>query len=365
MAFRSMDEGFRASCRGPVGRKQLVMTRYLMTLYRWKWLFLLTLLIMLGGSALGAYYLFPPQYTATARIWVDGQANGQDASMGLTVSKREQDALQQLTGTDSFLGDVLKPTPIGAQLNGEPRHDQDIMRPVRKHLKIETLGPNTVVVSYAGRNPAVSQQIVQGTLDHFQAWITKTQADLTTAQSQKYQQMMQNQLDLYKKQMEDAQKQVNDFLTIYPNPLPTTAEYQQLQELKQSSEAAAGLYATVAARLAGLNTSDALATTYQSMSFRVLDSPVAPVTASIPLKQVAEYIALTLVASFGLVAIAIILLTWRDTAVRTVEDVGALSDLPVLAIIPGLKSGSKRERASAIRDKVGVAIAQHASIRRS
>ncbi len=340
------------------------MTRYLMTLYRGKWLYLLTLLIMLGGSVLGAYYLFPPQYTATARIWVDGQANGQDASMGLTVAKREQDALEQLTGTDSFLTDVLKPTPIGAQLNGQPRHDQEILKTVRKRLTIEALGPNTVVVSYDGRDPAVSHQIVKGTLDQFQAWITKTQADLITAQSQKYQQEMQNQLDLYKKQKEDAQKQVNDFLLIYPNPFPTTPQYQQLQELKQSAEAAAGLYATVAARLASLNTNDALTNTYQAMSFRVLDAPVVPISASIPLKPVAEYIALTVVASFGLVAIAIILLTWRDKAVRTADDIASLSDLPVLATVPGLKSGSKRERASAIRERVGVAIAEHASSRR-
>lgn len=340
------------------------MTRYMMTLYRGKWLYLLTLLIMLGGSALGAYYLFPPKYTATARIWVDGQANSQDASMGLTVAKREQDALQQLTNTDSFLTAVLKPTPIGAQLNGQPRHDQEILDPVRKNLKIEALGPNTVVISYDGKDPAVSHQIVKGTIDQFQAWITKSQADLITTQSQKYQQEMQHQLDQYKKQKEDAQKQVNDFLLIYPNPFPTTPQYQQLQELKQAAEAATGLYATVAARLASLNTTDALANTYQAMSFRVLDAPVVPISASVPLKPVAEYIALTVVASFGLVAIAIILLTWRDKAVRSVDDIEGLSAIPVLGIVPRLETGSIRERASAIRERVGVVIAEHASSRR-
>jgi uncharacterized protein involved in exopolysaccharide biosynthesis len=234
-------------------------------------------LIMLGGSVLGAYSLFPPQYTATSRILVDGQPSTQGASTGSTVTKREQDALQQLTDTDSFLTAVLKPTPTGAKLNGQPHHDQEIMRPVRKHLKIETLGPNTVVVSYAGRNPAESQQIVKGTLDQFQAWITEAQTDLMAAQTQKYQQETQKQLDLYKKQMEDVQKQVNDLLVIYPNPLPTRAEYQQLQELKQSAESATSLYATVAARLVSLDTTNAMSTEYQSMNFRVIDASPCPV----------------------------------------------------------------------------------------
>ena len=203
------------------------------------------------------------------------------------------------------------------------------MRPVRKHLKIETLGPNTVVVSYAGRNPAESQQIVKGTLDQFQAWITQTQTDVMTAQTQKYQQETQKQLDLYKKQMEDVQKQVNDLLVIYPNPLPTRAEYQQLQELKQSAESATSLYATVAARLVSLDTTNAMSTEYQSMNFRVMDAPALPGVALIPLTRVAEYLVLALVASFGLLATAILLVTWRDTAVRTVHDEGALSEVPL------------------------------------
>jgi hypothetical protein len=51
--------------------------------------------------------------------------------------------------------------------------------------------------------------------------------------------------------------------------------------------------------------------------------------ASIPLTQVAEYLVLALVASFGLLAAAILLVTWRDTAVRTVHDEGALSEVPL------------------------------------
>lgn len=340
------------------------MTRYLMTLYRGKWFYFSALLIMLGGSAIGAYYLFPPQYTAAARIWVDGQASDRDSSMGLTVAKREQDALEQLVNTDTFLAAVLKPTPIGAQLNGLPHHDEKIMEPVRDHLTFETVGSNTLVVSYDGRDPAVSQQIVQGTLTQFQSWISTTQADLTAAQSQQYQVEMQQQLDLYKQQMVDAQKQVTDFLALNPDPLPATAEYQQFQALKQSADSAAGLYATIAARLAGLNTSGALSNTYQAMNFRILDAPTAPAVASVPLKQVAEYIVLALGASFGLVAAAIILLTWRDPTVRTVNDLAAVTDLPVLAVVPALESSSIQERASVIHEVVTVTIAEQASSRR-
>jgi hypothetical protein len=93
---------------------------------------------------IGARFLFPPQYTSTARIWVDGQLSNSDASMELTVAKRQQETLEQLINTDSFTTDSLNETAMSGQLTGASDHDRRVRESVREDLSLDVLGSNTV-----------------------------------------------------------------------------------------------------------------------------------------------------------------------------------------------------------------------------
>jgi hypothetical protein len=54
------------------------------------------------------------------------------------------------------------------------------------------------------------------------------------------------------------------------------------------------------------------------------------------LTRLAEYLALGLIASFGLIACAVAFATWQDTTIRTGDDLQRVTRAPLLDAIPHL-----------------------------
>src|SRR5262245_43493463 len=176
--------------------------RYLGTFYRGRRLYIPVLLLLLAVTLLGTYYLASTQYEATARIWVDKPALDNvldpNAPSGFVSPGQQQaDKLAQLLQTDSFVAAIITNTNASGRLASDSDRDR-VIKEVRAKLAVTPLGSNTVKIAYAGSDPVLSQQMVQGTIDQFRAWDLTARVEQSAIESRFY----QKQLQIYQDQVD-------------------------------------------------------------------------------------------------------------------------------------------------------------------
>ena len=260
------------------------MKRYLATFFRGQWLYLAVLLLMLGASGVGTYSLSRSEYQATARIWVDKptlNAILYPNTPGYTPPPASQhaDKLQQLLQTDAFVTAVLKRTSASARLSGVLDQDRKVISGVRKRLQVAVLGPNTVRISYAGADPVLCQEMVQGTIDQFRSWSLASQVQKNAVELQFYQQQLeihedqlrdiagklaeqnaielqfyQQQLKVHDEQLKDVSQRLDAFQAQSPRPDATSPQYLELQRLLREFDEAQAQYRATKAKVDTLET---------------------------------------------------------------------------------------------------------------
>lgn len=319
------------------------MKPYFATFFRGRWLFLLALLVMLSASGAGAYFLSGSEYEASARIWIDRpplvDLLGTSQGYGGAPAQQQGDILYQLIQTDSFMTAVVKETKASKALTGRPQEDRLLLAAVREKMAYSVVGPNTVTIGFSGTDPLLCQQVVQGAIDQYRAWVLDSRLEQSTAELQYY----EKQLDFYKDQMDEAKQRYEKFQAEHPNLKGNGSEYLglELARLQRDYESSRDLYATAQNKRDQVGLVENLSTQGRQTDFRILDKPTLPAEPAASLKAILKYLILGVGASFGLVVSAGILFTWMDRTVRTTDELAKLSDVPVLAVIPNRRSGAR------------------------
>ena len=331
------------------------LRRYLSTFYRGRWLYVPVLLLLLAATVLGTYYLVRTQYEATARIWVDRPALDNvldpNSPSGYLVSPGQQqaDKLVQLIQTDSFVAAILTNTTAVGRLMGASDRDQ-VIKDVRGKLTVTSLGANTVKITYAGSDPIFCQQVIQSAIDQFRTWDLTARVEQSAIERQFY----QKQLQIYQAQVDAAAKRLDDFQRAHPYPDPTSPQYLELQGLQRDMENARALLNAASTKIEQANAANALSDTSRQYEFQILDAPQVPAQPAATLTRLAAYLGLGLVISFGFILGAVAFATWQDTTLRNGDDLGRLTQVPLLDAVPRLPAakmpgGGRRRRADTVR----------------
>ena len=90
---------------------------------------------------------------------------------------------------------------MSARLTNDADRDR-VIKEVRGKLAVTPLGSNTVKITFAGSDPILCQQVVQGTIDQFRAWDLTARVEQSAIESQFY----QKQLQIYQDQVDAAAK---------------------------------------------------------------------------------------------------------------------------------------------------------------
>jgi uncharacterized protein involved in exopolysaccharide biosynthesis len=313
------------------------LKRYVATAYRGRWVYGLALIILLAATAIGAAFL-SRGYEATGRIWVDRSTRirvleQQPRHFYTTPAEERGDMLYALMQTDSFMRAAISGTSIEQDLTGEPSRDGRVLDRVRDRLWGRVLGPNTLEIVYVGDDPVVAQRIVQNSMDEFRNWLYGLQQEQSVAEIEFY----QEQVELQLAQVDDARQRLEGFAAQHPDPSPVSVEYLEFQRLQREYEAARTLYNASVVRLNDVMLVNTLSATYAAGEFRVIDEPTVPRYPIATIERQLRWAAPGVLASFGLVLIAIIFMTLQDRTVRMVDDVRALTNAPVVGIVPRLK----------------------------
>jgi len=311
--------------------------RYVATIYRRKWFYLSVIVLLLGAAVAGSAVLSNP-YQTTARIWVDrptvsSVVDQQQTFVTQTPAQQQGDMLYQLIQTDSFMIAILKDTSGAGQLNGDLQHDGRVVATIRSGLAYSVLGPNTLMISLKGGQPQLSQEIVQGTIDEFRKWLLQSQSEQNSTEIAYYQQQVKTLQD----QVTAAQQALDTFTRQNPNLVQGSPQYLTLQRLGSDLDSMRTLETAAENKLNQAQLVSSMTSNSQSTQFRVLDRPGTMLSTRSRLK----YLGLGLGAALGLVTTIIILVTWQDKSVRTGDDLAEITDLPVLAVVPHLRSRPK------------------------
>jgi uncharacterized protein involved in exopolysaccharide biosynthesis len=315
--------------------------RFLGTFYRGRRLYILLLLLLLAATVLGTYFLARTQYEATARVWVDKPAltnvldpNAPSGYATSSPAQEQADKLTQLIQTDSFVAAIISNTSASGRLANASDRDQAI-KDTRGKLDVTSLGPNTVRINYTGSDPVLSQQMVQSTIDQFRSWDLTARLDQSAIERQFY----QKQLQIYQDQVDAATKRVNDFQAAHPFPDPNSPQYLQLQGLQRDLDSARALLNETSAKIQQADAANSLSDSSRQYEFQVLDAPTVPKQPAATLTRLAEYVAIGLVASLGIIFCAVAFATWQDTTIRNGDDLQRLTGVPLLDAVPHLPSG--------------------------
>jgi uncharacterized protein involved in exopolysaccharide biosynthesis len=194
------------------------------------------------------------------------------------------------------------------------------------------------MITYTGKDPVLCQQMVQGTIDQFRAWMFESRLEQSSAQMEFY----RKQIDIYRRQMSDTQQRLEDFKAQHPKPAPASPTYLELTRLQREYETARGLYTNAVTRVGQVDVIENISNQGEQTEFRALDKPSVPQLPYLPLKKMLKYLVLGFAASFGFVFAVIMLATWQDRLIRTSDDLAGLSDIPVLMELPHYKSQSRK-----------------------
>jgi uncharacterized protein involved in exopolysaccharide biosynthesis len=222
-------------------------------------------------------------------------------------------------------------------LASEPERDRAI-RDTRGKLAVTPLGSNTVKIAYTCSEPVLCQQIVQSTIDQFRAWDLTARVEQSAIERQFY----EKQLQIYQDQVDAAAKRVEDFQRDHPFPDPSSPQYLELQGLQRELESARALLSATRTKIEQANAANSLSDTSRQYEFQVLDAPTIPNRPAATLTRMAQYFALGLFASLGLVFCAVAFATWQDTTIRGGDDLERLTRVPFLYAIPHLPSHAIR-----------------------
>lgn len=141
---------------------------YLKIFFRRKWLIIIPVIVgMVGGIIAGN--ILPKSYESSTLILVEEGRVINPLINGLAVSTSMSQRLgvlrEQILGWDR-IAQLIKTLNLAKNVNNQWQFEQ-LVKMLRKCIKVDLRGPSIISISYAGKNPAESQNIVKTITDIF------------------------------------------------------------------------------------------------------------------------------------------------------------------------------------------------------
>jgi uncharacterized protein involved in exopolysaccharide biosynthesis len=141
---------------------------YLKIFFRRKWFIIIPAIIGLVGGIIAGNIL-PKSYESSTLILVEEGRVINPLIHGLAVSTSVSQRLgvlrEQILGWDRLL-QLIKALNLAKNVSNQWQFEQ-LVKTLRKDIKVQLRGPSIISISYAGKNPAQSQAIVKTITDIF------------------------------------------------------------------------------------------------------------------------------------------------------------------------------------------------------
>lgn len=290
--------------------------------------------------------LFMRSYEANSLVWLDSDVSVASVLKGEVVDEgatrpiqTEAETLQQLLQSRTFITKVVEGTRLQDKMDTAKGREQTIEF-VRKNMRTEVVGANSLRISFFGRSPDEAVTVVDRTTAEFLAWV---QGAVKT-QNQKSVGFFSAQADSYRKELqkarvalqnfkeshpEAAQLDIADKVLSAPNITASPAVQSEFGRLKSQTDYAQQLYDSSLSDLAKTRVLSAARVERYTNGLHTVDQPVVPTSFS--LKRLLLFDLVALMAAIMIGGLAVILAELTDRSVHTERDVEDLLDLQVLS----------------------------------
>ncbi|OLC04995.1 MAG: hypothetical protein AUI15_00385 [Actinobacteria bacterium 13_2_20CM_2_66_6] len=208
------------------------MRPYLSTARRYRWLLAAILTLVWGAGIAAAFVEYTTTYESGATIWVLRapaeliQRNPSDPTITSvqTVAVQQAELLNQLLLTKSFLRDVVQRTSVSGEL-AAATDEAKYLDQIRKRFRVEVLGTNLLMVSFAAHDPRTPPELVNAVLAVRDERVTQARVANTAVVGALY----QKDFEIAQGQALEAQQRLEEFDATHRPPLNTVDEHVQAQ----------------------------------------------------------------------------------------------------------------------------------------
>ena len=245
------------------------------------WIIATVLVLIWGAGLFSAMREYAGTFESQATIWVlrasPDLTNIDPTDPGTpvvqTVAAQQTELLQQLLQSDSFVREVTQHTSLRGAL-AATSDERGFLARIRKRFDVETLGTNTLRVSYTSSDPRTPAEMVSAALDVRTDRVTKARATSSAAVSTLY----RREFEVAQQQAVTASADLEQFNKSHPAPLsPADLAHQGQLQL------AVDFAQSRLSELQGRADRSAVASAVLDMSgleFQIVDEPVADTTPS-------------------------------------------------------------------------------------
>jgi len=322
------------------------LERYLYTARRYRWVIAAILLVLGISGSSAAYTEYNSAYESNATVWVSRNAQSVLQATDLstdpsvpnfnTPGGEYAEVFSQLLQTQTFLGQVIARTSLGAPFTASP-DPFAFLDDVRKRFRVQALGTNLVRVTYRADSPNVAFEMVGAALTERDARASQQQLSSTSVTTAFY----QKEYELAQQEAVRAQEDLDKFNAKHSGTLNTADDYTQRQ-LRLASDLAQVRVNDLKVQIDRTAIGAALLQLTGGADNQLLDPPQLQPKPSGGLRQAAFVFGVMMAGAIGLVGLLIIVGTLLTASVASEADLARLGEASLLAAIPQLDGGRGR-----------------------
>ena len=317
-------------------------------------------IVLIPLVAAAAVLATPPQYEASAGVWVERATyltySTDDLGRYLTPAQNQRNRLVELMQTRSFLAAIARKTSLNAVLSA-PNGDEMLAQSFARDFDVLAAGDHLLVLHFRMVDQIAAAEVLNAVVDEFK---TRAAAD-RYAQGQVAIALLQSRLTDADAALSAARSDLAKYVSANPSVGTIIAkggiesakvdpQFAEIQRTVESSQREAD---TARNLLASARLDVSAGVQGDELSFRVTDQTQVSSTASRQLKKVIVYQIAALVAGLVVSASLLLLFALSDHSVRSMIDLGP--DAVILGVLPRLQpSGiARRPGPGATRRGIG------------
>ncbi|HEY8684422.1 MAG TPA: hypothetical protein VIO57_02335 [Chloroflexota bacterium] len=323
------------------------MERYAETLFRFKWLWLVVLVLL---PATGTYYALKTTlhvYQAQATVWAEKPAYLNaiaDWNQFETPAMNQAGNVNEMLQSKKFQLEVIDQTDLKSQMRSEVAA-RIIIANLVKNTTVVPVGTHLIAIRYVDPRPAFTVQVVNAIIASFDSELLAN-ANAQGAAAVSFYQTQNNNATT---QLTKSEVALSDYLASHPdqtklaNDINSTAslsdpsfvlQHPELAQLMQQRDTDAKNQQQLQDELQQITFEQSSASVVEEQTFRTVDSAAVPNQPLGIRRKLITPVALSLAAALAFLTVGVLILTLLDTTIRSERLAAERFQLPVMSAIP-------------------------------
>ncbi|MCB0095220.1 MAG: hypothetical protein KDE46_05830 [Caldilineaceae bacterium] len=318
---------------------RLITLRLLESYFRHRWLYLVPI-VLLTGVAVVYQLNVTPNYITRSTLYIQKEtllssltSIRSDGIAWTTPAQQTLAELNELLQSNAYMRAIIQHTDLEAKMTRDRDTVDMTYIEARDAIWVQQLGDNLVLVGASHDDPKISYQLVAATTDTYIQWKT----NLNREESKAALTFFENLTQAYKAQLEPAQQELTDYLTLHPEPVRgerPAAEKAEIDRLQVAADTLSTRLNSAESKLEDIQLTLARTENDAQQTYIVLDQPRFPESPEQSKVDLIVNFILFIGTGIFMSVLGIVGGLILDRSFRFPIDVRHGLNLPVLAMIP-------------------------------